>query len=257
MFTFGTFDATSTDGLSAVLTVWPGLPAVELHTVASPGRDGVFHAGASLAAGTFVFDLVVVDPDPLRAVELTQEISAALDPRAGLQTLMIDVAPGWTWGAVVASLDEWQRSGWRPGSECRLRSKLTLTCPDPHGYAAPDETWQRTTPGGLTVNRTKGNVDSFPRIEIVASLTSAQSVSVTIAGRTVTVAGPLTSGQTLVLDYEAMDFGIWAGDTKLASAVPRMSSFERLRLPMGQTSTSVACTGTLHQFRVAANSRRI
>lgn len=257
MFTFGSFDATSTPGLAAVLVAWPGMPGVELRTVASPGRDGVFFADASLSAGSFSFDLVVVHADPLQALAIASAVTEALNPRLGQQALMVDVAPGWVWSAVPASLAEWERAGWRPGSECRLRSRVEFTCPDPYGYAIPDESWQRSTPGGLTVTRAKGNVESFPRIEVQATLTAGQSVTVTVGGRAVTVTGPLSSSQVLRLDYAVMDFGIWEGDTKVASAVPRMSSFERLRLPVGQTVTSVACSGTLHEFRIAANSRRI
>ena len=83
-------------------------------------------------------------------------------------------------------------------------------------------------------------------------------MTITLNGTSVQVTGPLTAAQRLVLDYAAMDFGIWnAGrTTKLASAVPRMSNFEQLTLPMGESTITATTVGTLAELTVKANSRR-
>lgn len=257
MFTFGTFDATSTDGLSAVLTVWPGLPAVELHTVASPGRDGVFYADSGLSSGEWVFDLVAVAPTPEAVLAIAGQVTRALNPRAGQQALRVDIAPGWTWSAVTSSLTPWTRAGWVPGSECRLRATLTFATPDPYGYATPDESWSWASAGTRTITRSKGNTDSYPEITVKGTLTAAQQVTLTLNGQPVTVQGPLTSAQELRLDYAAMDFGLWQGETKIVSAVSRMSSFERLTLPVGESAFAASSNGALTEVTVKANSRRV
>ena len=153
MFTFGAFDAHATPGLAAVLVSWPGISDVQLHTVASPGRDGVFYADSSLGPGEWVFDLIVVDPDPQTAIDIADEVKQALNPHSGQQGLQVDIAPGWVWAATAASLTNWSRAGWRPGSECRLRATLTFTTPDPYGYAIPDEEWSRAGAGTLAITR--------------------------------------------------------------------------------------------------------
>lgn len=469
MFTFGSFDATAVEGLSAVLSAWPGMPEVQLHTVASPGRDGVFYADSGLSSGEWVFDLIAVAPTPEAVLAITSQVTRALSPRAGQQALRVDIAPGWTWSAVTSSLTPWTRAGWIPGSECRLRATLTFTTPDPYGYATPDESWSwsqgvevrrnyarnprqistgsnwergtrwswgityetgdllgfgtfsRTTPGGsgtvgggrgvdlygnadvapgiaavnracpvvagvpvqlsaamrvsaaalvqfqlrvhdgngnwlgpitpdlsiptmgagesrridstftptesgyaafrlminsvgwvssdymdftgvyagfpgewfdgdyspepnltpawvgapnasesvlrtrgasdladgVAINRSKGNTDSSPEIAVKGTLTAAQQVTLTLNGQPVTVQGPLTAADELRLDYAAMDFGLWRAGVKQASVVSRMSSFDRLMLPVGESVFAASSSGTLSEVTVKANSRQV
>lgn len=261
MFTFGTFDAHEAPGLAAVLVSWPGMPDVAMHTVASPGRDGVFFAEAGITSGAFTFDLVAMAAEPADVLAIASEVAGALNPRDGQQLLTVDIAPGWVWNAVLESRIDWARSGWEPGHECRLLASVEFNTPDPYGYAAPDETWIWSTPGAREISRTMGNVDSLPAFEIRAVLSAGQHVTVAVDGASVRVDGPLTAAQAMRLDYRTMGFGIWnaAGTTKLASLVDRMSTFERLTLPKaGEPATVTTSTnGTLEQIRFEAQSRRL
>lgn len=257
MFTLGAFDAAATDGLTAILRTWNSLPAPEVQTVETPGVDGALYAETTLGQGAWTFDLYAIADTPDQVLAIAHQVAGALNPKKGLRPFTID-DPGWVWQAAAASPLEWARGLWHPGVQCQLLAEVTLVTPDPYAYAAPDETWQRTTPGGLTFTRQLGNAPSHPTIEVQATLTAAQKVTITIAGRSIDVTGPLTSSQVLRLDYHTLDFGVWQGAEKVASAVPRMSSYHRPELPAGEpVTTSVGTTGTLHQFRVAANSRRI
>lgn len=257
MFTFGDYTADPNRGVTAILEHWPNLPGLDNHAVESPGRDGSFYATSSLAEAEFTFATLLEAPSPAAVLGLADELTAACDPRNGPRPLAINVAPGWRWGAILGGPLEWERVLWTPGLRCQLAAAVTFICHDPHGYAVPDETWERTTPGGLSVTRRKGNTASFPTIEIRGSLSASQTVTITVSGTSVQVRGPLTATQVLRLDYQAMDFGIWQGTTKVASVAARMNNFTRLQLPAGQTMVSVATTGALSSLRVEANSRRI
>lgn len=257
MFKFGGFDTANVDGLSAVLKVWPGLGEVTTDVVTSAGHDGVFYAGASLAPTRFGFNLYARGVDPADVLGVAETVSGALAPHGGLRDLEIDVAPGWVWRVNTDSPIDWARGKWVPGHECYLFAEVEFLAADPYGYALPGESWQWETVGSRSVTRAKGNVDSFPTVEIEGALTGSQSVTITVAGRQVKVDGPLTSGRVLRLDYQNADFGIWNGATKVSSVVKRMSSFDMLTLPAGSSTVAVSTTGSVTNVRVDANSRRL
>ena len=259
MFTFGPLDANNTPGLMAILKDVEHLPEVQLATVASPGRDGVFFAEAAHGPGKWVFDLTAVAATPNEVTATAAQVAEALSPRLGIQPLTMSIAPGFGWGAVLAQELRWTRGHWAIGAECQLNATATFTTPDPYGYAIVDDTWNWTTTGSRTATLNKGNTGSRPTIEARAVLTAAQTITITIDGTPVQVTGPLTAAQKLRLDYTSMDFGIWntAGTVKQTSAAPRMDRFDQLELPPGDSTIAVATTGTLTELTVRANSRRI
>jgi phage-related protein len=255
-FVFGGFDTALSDGVTATLQTWPSMPGVTVETVDVPGMDGAFFAGSRLGQGGFVFDVVLQADTPAGVLALADQVSAACDQDLGLQDLTPEGAEGWVWRAVAAAPVAWPRGLWVPGLECQLRDVLSFQCPDPYGYRQVDELFTGPGPGAVTVNRQYGNRASFPKIEIQGALTVSQTVTLTVGGIAVQVTGPLTSGQVLRLDYQSMDFGVWAGATKVASAVPRMSRYDRLTLPIGNATVALATTGTVSGVNVWANSRR-
>lgn len=255
MFAFGAYKADMERGIVAVLDQWVTLPGLSLESVERAG-DGRFHAGGSLDSANFTFRIRLEAPTPAAVLALADELSATCHPSRGLQTLRIDVAPGWAWGAAVSGEIPWTRGAWDPGAKCQLHGRATFTCPDPYAYADPDETWLRTSAGALDVRRTRGNAPSYPTLELRGALTASQSVTLDIAGVQLVITGPLDAAEVLRLDYQTMDFGRWQGPTKVASVVPQMSTYTRPELPMGASSVAASTTGQLTQVRVAANSRR-
>lgn len=254
MFTFGAFDAAAAAGLTAVLQSWPSLPGLAVTTVDVPGVDGSFFAAQSLGTGSFVFDLWASASTPAGVLAIAGQVAAALAPGAGLQSLGVDVAPGWVWYAVAADEVRWERGVWEPGSLCVLKASVTFECPDPYGYASPDETANGAS--GATITRAKGNVSSFPRIEISGAFTG---VHVVVGSASLDVDVEVGAGQKLVLDYAQLDFAVWnaAGTLKLAHAAPGMSTFDRVTLPLGPTVVSAAAgAGAVSNVLILANSRR-
>lgn len=258
MFALGDLDALATPGLKAVLQELPAFPEVELATVKAPGRHGEFFAQATLGAATWTFDLQARAQDPWEALAITEQITRACNPLDGLRPLRIDIAPGFIWMAGVERTLKWARGRWVIGSDCRLNAVLDLRAPDPFGYAVPDETWAwpGLPPGGAVVTRYQGNTNSTPTITITGTLSAAHSVTVTLGDWSVQITGPLASGQRIVLDYPRMDFGVWAGDVKLASVVSRMAHYDPPSLPVGSYPVSMTTTGGAPALQIAANSRR-
>jgi len=259
-FVYGSFDTASVTGLTAVLQKTTNLPGLSLATISAAGQDGAFYASSSLGQGSWVFDLTLEAGTPSEVLSLADLITAALDPSDGLQDLRIDPYTGWIWRAIASAQIQWTRQMWTPaGPVCQLVGTVAFACPDPYSYASPDESVAWTTTGTRTFTRQKGNMRSYPLLDIKGTLSSSQSVTVTINDTTVTVTGPLTSSQILRLDYKSMDFGLWntAATTKTASVVGRMSSFDRLCLtPSGNTVTVAVSGGTMTQCLLQANSRR-
>lgn len=261
---FGDFSTADHEGVYMVAEGLPGLPAVDVAEVATPGRDGSMFAAATLGAASWSFE-VVIRQNTLQAVlDAAAVLNAALHSAKGLQDLAVSWLPGWAWRAVCTGGVQWDRRGWRTrGTAYELVGQVAFHCPNPYARAVPDESWAWTTgfaalASGATVTRVKGNVPSLPVVEIAGVFGSGASIAVTIGGETVTIAGPLASGQVLRLDWQEMDFGIWNGATKQASVVGRMSSFERLALPAGPSTFKVALSaGSLTRVDLIANSRRI
>lgn len=254
MFKLGAFDTDEIPGLEAILQTWPGLPGLSVETVDVPGQDGAFFAAQHLGQGAFAFDLTITTTTPAGALTLASVVAEACAPGIGLQPLALDIAPGWVWYAVAAQELKWQRGLWVPGAQCTLKAPLTFQCTDPYGYASPDETAAGGT--SATITRAKGNVPSFPRIEIAGAFSA---VDLTVGGVPLAVEVPVAAGQALVLDYADLDFAVYDADgVKVRHAAPGMSSFDRFALPVGHpvTVTAAAVGGAVSSLTIKANSRR-
>jgi len=254
MFQYGEFNTSDVDGLEAVLQSWPGLPGLAIETVEVPGQDGAFYAAGRLGQGGFGFDLTITSDTPAGALSLASGVAEACAPSHGLQPLALDLAPGWVWYAAAAAELKWARGLWVPGAQCTLKAPLTFQCPDPYGYAVPDETASGTTTA--TIDRTRGNVTSWPRIEVQGTFTA---VHLDVGGDGLDVEVAVAAGERLVLDYADMDFAVWdaAGTSKLRHATKGMSHYDRLALPLGETVVTATPTGgTVTALAIKANSRR-
>ena len=258
-FTFGGFNTATMPGLFAGMKSWISLPGLSLDTVDAPGSDGVFFAGANLGAHPgFAYDVYVQASSRAGCQTMVDHLTQTLSPMAGLQDFTPGGWEGWVWRAVLARQSEWSFGTWLPGSPWQMRCDMAFYCPDPYGYASPDEGVTWTTAGSRTFTRLLGNMTSYPSFDIKGTLNSSQAVTLTVNGTAVTVTSPLTSSQLLRMDYQTMDFGVWdsTGTTKLSSVVGQMSAFDRLTLPVGASTVALATTGTLTSCQMQANSRR-
>jgi len=257
-FTYGSFSTASMTGLKAGLKNWIALPSLALDMVDAPGSDGAFYAGVNLGTHPgFVFDVYIQGASRAGCQTMVDEFTRAVSPLSGLQNLTPGGYEGWVWRAVLANQIQWAWGTWLPGSPWQMRADVAFLCPDPYGYATPDEGITWTTVGSRAFTRALGNTASHPTLDITGTLTSSQTVTVTVNGVAVAVTGPLTSSQILRLDYQSMDFGIWTGSTKTANIVSRMSVFDRLSLNPGANTVTVATSGTIASCQLQANSRRV
>lgn len=261
---FGEFSTADHPGVYMVAESLPGLPDVDVSEVATPGHDGRTFAQATLGPGSWYFEIKIRRNTLQAVLDAAAVVNAALHPATGLQDLAVSWMPGWVWRAVCEGGVQWERGGWRTrGTSYELRGYVVFHCPNPYARAVPDDSWEWTSglaalASGVNVTRARGNVESLPVVEIAGVIPANGSVAVTLAGRSVTIGGPLLAGQILRLDWEAMDFGIWNGAAKIASVVGRMSTFDPLSLPIGPVPFSVnPGAGSLSRVALRANSRRV
>lgn len=256
-FTFGPSDS---DSLSVIATLreLPSRAGLQLETLEAPGTDGVMLGGTTRTSARFTFDVIVQGNSPDDAREISEAFVLAVDPARGEQDLTIDAVPGWKWQAIVAAPIVWERLTWDTGTGFQLRADVAFDALEAYGRPVEDESWDGTpTPFIGTITRSLGNARSFPTVEIEGRLTAQQTVQVTIGAVSLTVTGPLLSGEVLRLDWDRFEFARWLGNTKVASVVRSMSTLDRPELWPGQeTPFTVSSTGTLTRADLIANSRR-
>ena len=252
-FIFGDFNTDDMPELVAPLKTWTSLAGLNPQTVSLPGADGLYLAGATLGAQQATFDACIQAASEPESLRLADVFTANLAPHMGIQRLTPggDDFKGWVWPAMLAGPISWQPGQWRYGKPWQLRADVSFLCPEPYGYAWPDEAFFGVS--GVTVNRTMGNMPSYPRIELTGAF---NKVTLSCPGWELTIdpvkVGP---GQKLILDYQNWQFAVWQGDVKVAYATSGMSSFDRPSLPLGETTIGVAGDG-IASVAIYANSRR-
>lgn len=246
---FGAFNTSSVGGITATLQAWPA-PALKTETVEL--LDGAFYARTGLAPIAFAFDVLLSAATPAAVHALRDQLIAGCAPTLGVQALTPETGEGWRWWATCSGVSDFQRGLWLKGIECQLRCEVSFLVPDGVGWADPDETASGGT--SATIARSKGNLPSYPCLTIEGDF---EGVQIAMDGFAATVDIPVTTGQRLVLDYQAIDYGVWAGSVKVAHAAPGMDTFERPTLPLGSTTvTATAITGSVAAITIDANSRR-
>ncbi len=253
-----TFRGQPSDGFGiATLQRLPSLQGLQLETLEAPGTDGLFFGGSTLSSAGFVFDTIIKGSSPADAHAKRDALTLVLDPARGEDWLTFDAAPDWRWWAIPSRVIEWERLTWDTALGFQFRADITFAALEAFGRLVNDEEWTRGSPGSLAIERQHGNARSFPTIELVGTLNASQSVTVSVAGVSCTVQGPLTPSQVLRLDYDRFEFARWNGATKVASVVRKMSNLARPVLwPHAPTTLTVSTTGSITSVKLKANSRR-
>lgn len=256
-FKLGTFDTDSVKGLKAILTEWPMLP-VELALDELPSGDGSLYYRSRMTKTEWVFRLELTGTDVADVMAKADMISRELNPKLhGLQDFTPNAAgDGWVWQGVLGQPISWERDKVLWFSDqgiSRMAGVATIVTPNPYGYfeGAPVSL---ILPGILLLVG-GGNTSFRPIIEFRGVLNSAQRF---IAGP-VQVSGPLTDAQTLVLDFDELDFYIktTATGAKVRNVADRFVAFTRLE---GVNSLDVPVSvsaGTFTQAVGRVRSRRI
>ena len=127
---------------------------------------------------------------------------------------------------------------------------LSFFCPDPFAYAIQDEKFILKASGDI--KRTLGNVESHPVYEIRGNMAdSSQEVKFLVNGESVTLCGPLSESDVLVIDTDDMTVKIGT-----ENALGQMKELNFPYLKAGtNTITFSESTGTLTSVCVKAKSR--
>ncbi|QFP95346.1 minor tail protein [Microbacterium phage YuuY] len=255
-FKLGTFDTDNVDGFKAILDAWPVLP-VDMQMDELPAGDGSLYYRSRMTETEWVFNLELTGTDIDDVFAKADVISRALNPKLnGAQDFTPNALDGWVWQGVLSEIIEWERDKvvwFSDQGICRMSGQATITTPNPYGYSTGAPV---TLPAPGTLALAGAGTTSFhPIIEFRGVLNSVQRF---VAGP-VQVAGPLTASQTLVLDFNAMDFYIktTATGAKVRNVADRFTSFAKLE---GNTSLNVPVSVTAGTFTQAVGrvpSRRI
>ncbi|QNL31030.1 minor tail protein [Microbacterium phage Kauala] len=254
-FQLGSFDSDSISDFKAILTEWPALP-VELHLDELPSGDGSLYYRARMTETEWVFNLELTGSDVADVLAKADAVSAALNPKLhGEQDFTPNAFDPWVWRGVLGGPVTWERDSiiWFSDRTCRLAGQATVVTPNPYGYSAGSPTvLSSSVEAVLPVG---GNTSAFPIVEFRGVLNSAQAF--TLNG--IQVAGPLTASQTLVLDFENLDFYIktTATGAKVRNVADRFTNFKRLEGTDSIALTAGVTAGTFTQATARVNSRRI
>ena len=255
-FALGTFNTDDIAGFKAILDQWPMLPT-ELHLDQLPAGDGALYYRSRMTESEWVFNLELTGSDISDVMAKADQVSMALNPKLnGLQDFTPNAMSPWVWRGVLAGPVSWDRDKviwFSDRGISRLLGKATISTPNPYGYSAGVQV-VLDAPGVLTLAGA-GNTSYYPLIEFRGVLSSAQSLVV----GAMKVAGPLTAGQTMVLDFGEMDFYIKATGTttKVRNVADRITEFSRFE-SVGTVNMNLSVTGgTFTQATGVANSRRI
>jgi predicted phage tail component-like protein len=222
-----------------------------------PGADGQVFFRSAQQARTFTVDLWVPASSRAEAAAKWDAVAAWL--AAGPAPLVFDELPDRCWTARLESALEAVSGG---SSFTARQLGVALIADDPHPKAVVDDTAAVTAAGPFAVHRTKGNMDSRPRLVLQAVLAAGQTATVRLGGRQVVLAGPLTEKERAVFDFERLAFTITdAAGVPVRLAVPQMPGLADalaapLKLAAGDTAGSVAVSGgNFTKLVVECNSR--
>lgn len=254
-FQLGAFDTGTIPGFKAILKALPALPA-ELHLDDLPAGDGALYYRARMTETEWEFRLELTGEDVHDVLAKADQVSAVLNPKIhGLQDFTPNALDPWVWQAVLGGAVEWERDKiiWFSDRTCRLAGQVSLVTPNPYGYTVGSPTaLSSSVEADLPIT---GNTSAFPVVEFRGVLSAGQSF--TLNG--MQVSGPLLASQTLVLDFESMDFYIktTATGAKVRNVADRFTNFQRLEATESISLTAGVTGGTYTQATARVNSRRI
>lgn len=255
-FQLGAFNTDSIAGFKAILKEWPALP-VDVRLDELPGGEGALYAGAHMESTEWEFNLEVQGADFAAVMAKADAISKAINPvLRGEQAFTPNGFAGWSWRGVAKGAIDWERDSvlWFSSLGVSvLKGKIKIVTADPYGYKA-EPAVTLATAGDLNLVST-GTAGFYPVIEFRGVLSAAQ----TFTAGGVTITGPLTASQTLVLDFQKMEFYIktTAGGAKVRNVGDRLTAFVRLFGIDALVVPVSISAGTFTQVVGRVNSRRV
>ena len=135
---------------------------------------------------------------------------------------------------------------------------ISFYCPDPFYYAVEDEVFTFLSDGSHDFTRQKGNIESYPKIEI-QGLNDSGNIEIVTDNTTINYSGKLNSGEILVLDSDLITASVIQTDGSIRSAISDIDNLEFPVLSMGANNITVNVSGgaSIEEIKVSARSRWI
>lgn len=262
-FAFGPFEfSTLSEGNFAIKREFPWVSGLSIESLEIPGMERRRFLETNRPTTVAEFDMILRGDTEEQVEEVKNTVEIYLDPAQGPQRLILDEWPEWYWDAAVSGEVMWERIYWNCHSGYAYRGTVTFESYNDAAQRRVDEDAGVTVTAETPVSL-QGNTRAWPMFEVEGSIASGGYMDLLVTRSIlpnflVRVEGPLSSGQVMRLDYDEMHFGVWEGDTKVASLVNRMNNLDRLevrRLDNAEVSVgfSGSNTGTV---TVYPNSRR-
>lgn len=257
-FKIGDFDSRSIPGFKAILKEVPSLN-VSTSSEKLPVGSGSIYYRSTANSNSWNFSLELSGNNVKDVLDKADVISGHLNPMAhGMRDFIPDPYDPWVWQGVMEGSIKWKRDKilWfdREGY-CRMHGDLSILTPDPYGYMVEPSVLLDGTGSSLTINRSKGNAVTYPKITIEGALSASQIWSF----GDVKIRGPLQAGHKMVLDFAEMEFYIInSSGVKTKNMADQFVRFERISIPVGSTEFTTSVTGGLIvRVTVEITSRRI
>lgn len=252
-----TFDGITSKSMKirARLASWQASPALRNFYETVPGKAGVADFGCDSAERTIRVECSIFpQKDFPTLVTVLDGMAEWLDPTKGQGQLILDDVPDRYFMARLSEAVDCERL-------LRSAGQFTLSfiCPDPYAYALTDETYTFSEAGTHMVVRHTGNTDSCPVYAVKGSIPSGTGsyVSITTNGAELRVAGPLSAGETLLVDSALVTAKVVdsSGNT-LRNGLPLLAELNFPVLGKGHNTINIStANSTFTELKIQAGSR--
>ena len=249
------FNGTTSQSMKvkARLTNWQASPALRNSFITIPGRAGVADFGSSIAEKIITLRCNIYPQRNFSAlVHVLDDMAEWLSPEHGVKQLVLDDVPDRYFMARLNEAVDCERLILSAGA-----FELRFVCPDPHAYANVDETFTISEAGTHTIIRKKGNMESEPVYLLKGSIPLDTQVSIQTNDDVMNIIGPLSAGETLVIDAALMTAKVIDADgITLRSGLPALEQLDFARLTKGENTITISETGaTFDELKILAKSR--
>lgn len=239
--------------IKARLTSWQASPVLRNAFVTIPGRPGVADFGSTVAERIITLHCNVPPQYNFTAlVRVLDAMAEWLSPEHGTKQLVLDDVPDRYFTARLNEAVDCERLILSAGA-----FELHFVCPDPYGYALTDEIFTLTEAGMQTIERKKGNTESGPVYLLKANIPSGAEMTIRTNEETLNIVGPLSAGETLVIDSARMTAKITdANGVTLRSGLPALEQLNFPRLVKGENTITLSLAGAaFEELKILAMSR--
>jgi predicted phage tail component-like protein len=241
--------------IRARLAGWQVFPALRNSFETVPGKAGVADFGCDISERTITISCGVLPQLSFAGlVSVLDNAAEWLNPANGFKQLILDDVPDRYFMARLSEAVDCGRLLRTAGS-----FELRFVCPDPYAYALEDEIFVISGTGTHEIERLTGNAESEPvyLLKGVIAASSSSYISLITNGEELRIAGPLSEGETLVIDSGMVTAKVTdaAGNT-LRHGLPSLQELNFPILRKGVNNIEVVTeNATFTELKIQAKSR--